>query len=322
MITRDQLKIATAYNSKRRETLYDELSLPWPWWDALPDAFVWMTALFQLENALMVDGKLGPVTLRVIRRVHDDKTVRMPVQEINDSAQSNAIIVDGQRVMLPDYLLSRGMTATNYLEDGERRFVYRERKGGLKHFVLHETCGNTANGCKNTLVRKGYGVQLILSPSGHLSCHGDLVRDRMVHANHLNGTSFGIEIVNPYNPIYVVDKSVWANTISRKWWTWVPAVKTRKGINEKVVAILKRKGLSEVPKRYVTPTQAQMNAIHWIASWLCALTAVPYEFPTKDLNRRNRKMHCPGPGIVAHSDFASHSDGRYILESLIDTIPV
>lgn len=217
---------------------------------------------------------------------------------------SNAIIVNEARILLPDEILKAGVTATNFEDDGEPRFKHRERQGDVLSFVIHETCGNTAQGCKNTLLRRGYGVQLILAPNGHLSCHGDLVLDQMTHANQLNKVSFGCEIVNPYSPAYVRDKAIWGRTMPAQWWTWVPKGAIR---------------------RYVLPTERQMRAIRVLAPWLCQITGVPYEFPTAKLNRFNRKIKGwdrkpkarPGPGVVAHRDFAGHADGRYILEDLI-----
>lgn len=221
---------------------------------------------------------------------------------------SDCIIVDGERVRLPEALVFAGVTATNYLDDVEPRFRCSPRGRGPIHFVLHETCGGTAQGCKNTLLRKGYGVQLILAPNGHLSCHGDLVRDRMVHANQLNGTSFGCEVVNPYVPSYVRDKAVWADILPAAWWTWVP-----------------RQPDGSRDRRYVCPTRQQMEAMRLLAPWLCEVAGVPYVFPTRGLNRKQRKIDGwdrkpaarPGPGVVAHQDFAGHADGRYMLEDLI-----
>jgi len=56
--------------------------------------------------------------------------------------------------------------------------------------------------------------------------------------------------------------------------------------------------------------------------WLCALTGIPYAFPTAGLNARQRKIPgwdarpaaVPGPGVVEHASFASHADGRYLLD--------
>ena len=84
---------------------------------------------------------------------------------------------------------------------------------------------------------------------------------------------------------------------------WVPSTKGKSG--ERVKKILKRKGLSKVPRRYVTPTKLQMEAMRLLAHWLCSLTGVPYRFPTRGLSKKKRKIDGwnikprsrPGPGI-------------------------
>ena len=231
---------------------------------------------------------------------------------------SNNVIIGGKRVALPDEFIEVGLTASNYIDDGEPRFKHWTRAKKLQHFVLHETCGNTASGCKRTLKKRGYGVHLILDKAGHLSCHGDLSRDVMTHANQLNKTSTGIEIVNPYSPIY--DRSD-RDTIPADWWTWIPSKKSKK-----VKKILESGGWARVPKEYCLPTDAQMETIRLIVPWLCLELGIPYSFPTKALNRKLRKIRGlnlkpkarPMAGVVAHSDFAGHADGRYILERLIE----
>jgi len=312
MLTKAQVSAAIRYNASRAGKLYSVADLPWPWAKAEPPSFAWATALFQTGHGLTVDGQLGPKTLRLIDREEDDTSVERPTKTHTSSSAkekpvgefSNAIVVDGARVLLPDQLIDAGMTASNYLDDGEPHFKHRARTKPLIHFVLHETCGNTAQGCKNTILRKGYGVQLILAHDGHLSCHGDLVRDRMVHANQLNDTSFGMEVVNPYAPKYVRDHSIWTRIIKAFWWTWCPDKKDR---------------------RYVTPTAPQMDVARLLVPWLCSLTGVPFRFPTKGLHKKKRQIDGltmkpkgrPGAGVVAHRDFASHSDGRFMLEDLI-----
>jgi hypothetical protein len=59
--------------------------------------------------------------------------------------------------------------------------------------------------------------------------------------------------------------------------------------------------------------------------WLTSrIESIPLEFPTKDLNSRRTRIKDwkekakPEPGIVAHRDFASHADGRGILEQLFE----
>lgn len=231
---------------------------------------------------------------------------------------SNCVIIGGDRVELPDEFVDAGLTASNYIDDDEPRFKHKLRTKKLGHFVLHETCGNSAKGCKRTLLRKGYGVQLILSEDGHLSCHGDLWLDVMAHANQLNKTSIGIEVVNPYSPVYDVGR-VKRDTIPADWWTWVPAKKH-------VRRLLEKKGWHKVPRKYCLPTEAQMEAIRLIVPWLCLELDIPYEFPTEYLSRKQRKIKGwnvkpkarPGAGVVEHRSFSNHSDGRYILERLIE----
>ena len=319
MLTREQVNEAQAYNANKRQRPWKRKQLRWPWDEAIgKNRFAWITALFQAENGLQVDGKLGPKTWAAVQGGGYPTPLEIPVVKKKETTLSNCFIVAGKRVMLSKELLDSGITASNYVDDGEPHFDHKIRTQKLQHFVLHETCGNTAKGCKNTLLRKEYGVQLILDPKGHLSCHGDLATETMYHANQLNKTSIGMEVVNPYSPLYA--RPPFTNVFPREWWTWVPSAK-----NEDVREILKRKGLTKVPKEYVTPTDAQMNAVRLIVPWICNIVGVPYRFPTKGLSKKKRKIDSwnvkpkgrPGPGVVAHRDFASHSDGRYILEDLI-----
>jgi hypothetical protein len=91
------------------------------------------------------------------------------------------------------------------------------------------------------------------------------------------------------------------------WWTWCP---------------------NKEDRRYVLPTNAQLEVLLVLVPWLCAVTGIPYEFPTAGLSKKKHKItgwnkpplgwtSKPGPGIVAHQDFAKHADGRYLLEYLI-----
>lgn len=327
MLTRKQVAGALRYNEGKIKSLDGAAELSWPWSGVGPQSFVWVTALFQSQNNLEVDGKFGKKTLaEIVKSAEDTSTGVLVGDQSSDTKCSNAVIVNGARICLPARFLEAGLTASNYLDDKEPRFKHRKRSSKLIHFVLHETVGNTAQGCKNTLLRKGYGVQLILDPSGHLSCHGDLVLDRMVHANQINDTSFGVEVVNPYNPIYVADENVWTKSIPRKWWTWVPSLKVKGKIDAGINRLLRRKGLTNVPRRYVTPTSEQTAALRLLVPWLCEIMGVPYRFPTKSLNKKKRKIDGltmkpkgrPGAGVVEHSSFSSHSDGRFILEDLLE----
>lgn len=334
MLTKQNVTDAIRYNAKRILSRNLDISaLLWPWRSEGETVFVWATALFQCQQGLTVDGKFGPSTEVALRRETDKTPVERPVPAdppkivISYGSQcSNAIIVNGARIMLPDEFVSQGLTASNYLDDGEPRFAHRLRTQPLIHFVLHETCGNTAKGCMDNLIKNDYGVQLIMAPSGHISCHGDLVLDRMVHANQLNDSSYGLEVVNPYSPIYVQNKAVFNETIPAQWWTWVPSTKGKYG--DAVKEIMRRKGLTSVPREYVTPTRTQMAAARLLVPWICKITGVQYRFPTRDLSKKKRQIDGltlkprgrPGPGVVAHRDFAPHSDGRYMLEDLIGRI--
>jgi hypothetical protein len=92
-------------------------------------------------------------------------------------------------------------------------------------------------------------------------------------------------------------------TIPAEWWTWV----------------------KDGDRRYVMPTQEQLDALVILVPWLCKRLDIPLEFPTIGLNRKKRKIRGwkkfpagwrakPKPGVVAHRDFASHADGRLPLE--------
>lgn len=315
---------AVRYNSRKTGHLWRLSDLPEPLSDGPIDSeFVAWVCAFQAGNGLEVDGKIGMNTFDVIKAANEErdywnditKTIRKsapPRIFVDGRAPSNRIIIKGERVKLPEIMIASGYTATNYLDDGEPRFSHKRRQHALTNFVCHETCGSTAEGCKKTLIRKNYGVQLIMDPWGRISCHGDLVLDQMVHANQLNKMSLGMEVVNPYSPIYVRDKDeeLWYKRIPRQWWTWKPSA-----FSEDVKKILKRKGWSKVPNQYVCPTDDQMASVRIFVPWVVEQIGLfPYEFPTENTRK---KVKFPGPGVVAHRDLASHSDGRYMLEMLI-----
>ena len=207
---------------------------------------------------------------------------------------SSKFIIDSNFIEPPE-----GLVVKNWVFDGEPLFKSKPRKKELTHFVLHETAGRTAQGCKSTLLKKGYGVHLILARSGIVSCHGDLKSDIMTHANQLNGTSIGIEVVNPYAPMIAQQMPV--KSIPAQWWTWCPDKNDR---------------------RYILPSDQQLKALELLVPFLCEKLDIPYEFPTIGLNARNRKVKNwrfrgkPAPGVVAHRDFSKHADGRYLLEHL------
>ena len=321
MLDKIKLLDAVRYNSNKVNKLWKLHDLPEPLSDGPIDSeFVAWVCAYQTENKIVADGKIGPKTLEFIKaernKVKDiTKSIRKsspPSIFMDDRGPSNMIIILGKRVKLPEEMIVKGYIATNYLDDGEPRFSHKRRKHALTNFVCHETCGSTAEGCKITLIRERYGVQLIMDPWGRISCHGDLVLDQVVHANQLNSRSIGMEVVNPYSPIYVRDRDeeLWVKRIPRQWWTWKPSA-----FSEDIKKILKRKGLKKVPNQYVCPTDDQMESARIFIPWVVKKIGLfPYEFPTENTRK---KVKFPGPGVVAHRDLASHSDGRYMLEMLI-----
>ena len=307
MLNEKQYEDALRYNDEHDAYTYG--GLPFPWDSATCGEFEGWTSLYQEENGLDVDGKMGPKTYGHIQ----DRYGCVPsVDEgVGDSGPSNNLMINGKLVRIPQSLIDAGCVATNFLEDGEPKFEVSDRGRALKYFVLHETCGNTAEGCKDRLSKRGYGVQLILGPDMKLSCHGDVCRDRMIHANQLNRYSVGIEVVNPYSPLYVSDSNVFNKVIKKQWWTWTPSDKM-----ESVRRVLKRKGLESVPKGYVTPTDGQMRVLEILVPWICGQIGVPYNFP---VGKSRKKVKWPKAGVVSHRSFSNHSDGQYILEHLMES---
>lgn len=229
---------------------------------------------------------------------------------------SNSIIINGKPVQLPDEIINLGCKATNYLQDGEphvRHFDGSKIKKDL--LVLHETGGNTAGGCEATLLKKGLGIHFILGPDGWLSNHADCITEFVYHAGAVNKRSIGIEVVNPYSPVY--DAQPYEKTIPAEWWTWVPSEKS-------VELVLKKKGWTSVPKAYCVPTDIQMRIMRVLPRWLCSVVGIPYVFPTqgfgpKKIGRSGVMKVDPkklGAGVACHRDFANHADGRYLLEAL------
>lgn len=214
-------------------------------------------------------------------------------------SHTSSLIIDAQFVTPPE-----GIIVKNFVFDNEPTFISKVRNKPVKHFVIHETAGRTAAGCKRTLLKKNYGVHLILDRDGTVSCHADLASEITFHGNQLNGTSVGIEIVNPYSPRLA--KGMAIETIPAEWWTWC----------------------KDGDRRYVLPTQEQLDTLVILVPWLCNYMGIPYVFSTEKLEKKKRKitgwnkppkgwLARPKPGVVAHRDYASHADGRYPLEYLM-----
>lgn len=338
---------AIEYNKKKLGNLWWQEDLPVP----LPlrlfgnflipvdsQMFAMVVAMYQNAHGLLPDGMLGPSTYAVMKSVEpatqenevahdfeDDEEhgneVAFP-EEIETFAPartgvSNCLIIDGKSIALSQELIDLGITASNYWDDDEKRFDQYRKRSEVTHFVIHESVTMSASQTNRVLdikrkrsAAKGqnrgkgydYGIHLNLCPDGHITCHADLVRHRLVQANQLNDDSIGIEVVNPYNPKFA--KPPFTETIDAPWWCWKP-----------------RNG----KKVYTLPTPAQMRAIWPLCKFLCdVIPTLPLAFPTQHLGRRNTRIENwrngakPGPGIVAHRDFASHADGRYLLEHCIE----
>jgi hypothetical protein len=320
MLNRFEILDAVRYNARALGRLWTYRELPQPLSDGPIDSeFVAWVCAFQSQHGLKVDGQLGPKTFGEIKKgvALDDVTRPLrtsslpPPVVVDGKVPSNYVIINGKRVNIPEAMISRGYTATNYLDDGEVRFKHQRRTKALNYFVQHETCGNTAQGCKDNLVKTGYGVQLIMDPWGRISCHGDLVLDRMAHVNQLNNMALGCEVVNPYSPVYVVDEKLWEKRIPRQWWTWIPEKKS-------VDRLLKRKGWNSVPKEYICPTDYQIESMKIFCPWVVReIGLFPYEFPTAGRKKGSPKIPYPAPGVIAHTDVHNHADGRYMLELLM-----
>ena len=347
---------AIKYNLGKAGKLWRQEDLPWPlsfnvmnkfFIDVDSQMFVTVVAMFQNIHGLLPDGKLGPATYALMRstpaivfesveshdfegeqagddgEIEDDgeRSIAIPPdREVIAPARtgvSNCLIIRSKKVMLPQEMLDLGITASNYLDDGEKHFDQHRKRGSVTHFVIHESVTMSAAQTNRVLdakrrksAKKGknrgkgwdYGIHLNLAPDGHISCHADLVEHRLVQANQLNNESFGIEVVNPYNPKF--GRGPFTEVIPGPWWCWKPQ-------NGKKV--------------YTLPTPAQMRAIYPLCKFLAEVVpGLPFEFPTADLNAKKgrikdwRKGAKPDPGIVAHRDFASHADGRYLLEHVIE----
>ncbi len=336
---------AIAFNKAQDGPLWIQEALPWPLSMRVmgpfviavdTKAFVTTVAMFQGMHGLLPDGKLGAATyalMKSMETVVPESTVahdfEVPEEDDEDedpafgSAKpqlapargnvSNCLIIAGKSVSLPDAMLRLGITASNYIDDGEKHFDQNRKRTEVTHFVIHESVTMSAAQTNRVLDAKrrksgkkgrnkgngwDFGIHLNLAPDGHISCHADLVFERLVHAEQLNSRSAGIEVVNPYNPRF--GRGPFTETIPGPWWCWKPQ-------NGKRV--------------YTLPTPAQLCAIYPLCEFVCEqIPTIPLMFPTASLNKQNTRIDGwkdgkrPAPGIVAHRDFASHADGRYLLE--------
>lgn len=332
MLSRKEVASAQNFNKRMSGRIWDVSKLPWPWSMFSPDSlpFAEFTAYFQDEQGLLEDGMLGRATLSTMRaKIQEENREQVGILEEDLAVSkrrdrdgntatsrplpehvglSNAVVISGKSVRLPQAALDAGVTCSNYLDDGEYHFDHYTRKSKLQHLVYHESVTRDQPHTVRILKRrktesgKHLGVHLILAPDGHFSCHVDLADETCVHGNQLNRTSIGFEWVNPYYAKRL--KAPFTETLEREWWTHVP---------------------NKYPKLYVKPTQAQLRSAELVVPWLCGQLGIPFEFPTANLSSRKRritgwddKKAKPKAGIVAHRDFSAHSDGRFPLEQLME----
>ncbi|HSG70970.1 MAG TPA: N-acetylmuramoyl-L-alanine amidase [Planctomycetaceae bacterium] len=292
----DDIAEAQQYNAEQEGSLWNAQGFVWPFSVGANDpCFTGHVAVFQRAHGLKIDGKLGPNTLATMNAAGlVDKT------SANRAQPSNRLIIGGVSEDAPTALVDAGYSISNFVDDGVQRFTARARTREPSHVVLHESVTLDVASTVRVLQRRSLGVHLMVAPDGSITNHNDLVLDQPAHANQVNSSSIGIEIINPYSPIYA--RPPFNRFIAAKWWTWVP------------------KGS---PRQYVLPTPEQMGSLELLVEWLTdLLPEVPLEFPTLELDHRQRKIDGwrvgakPPAGIVAHRDFASHADARWPLEFL------
>lgn len=338
---------AASYNASVAGRLWRQADLPPPMsldavFPADGVAFAHLVSLFQLSCGLTVDGKLGTDTLAALRSapevvtpptIDDDSerdnqralvvpSVPPTAPVVGRSGVSNCLRMGGQSIPLPPEAIAAGVSASNFHDDDEHKFESWKRRADrlCRWFVLHESVSVSQKNTIRTLeskkarsIRQGkngghgypYGVQLIVAPDGHASCHADLLDETLTHASQLNRDSMGCEFVNPYNPKWA--KPPFDRVIPAPWWCWVP---------------------QDAQPLYTLPTDAQLVTAEHLCVFLAKyLPDLPLAFPTADLGPGHGRIKKwadrakpRGPGIVAHRDFTDHSDGRYILEHVMQRL--
>lgn len=198
----------------------------------------------------------------------------------------SALVIGGVEVAGPPDVEVRTFRA-----DGEWRFPAQRHRARVTELVVHETVTRSTASTVAVLRKRGLSVQLILSPEGVLTQHGDLA-DVLWHAGpgH-NAQSIGVEVVNPYLPRYA--RPPWTRSIDAPW---------------------------AAEGRYVLPTPAQAEAvtelIDWATSEPAPLLEIPYRWPGL-ANGQLQLGRVPAaargcPGILAHQYFG-HADGAWLV---------
>ena len=184
-----------------------------------------------------------------------------------------------------------------YLQTGFKQPIKHGTISTFNNIVIHENAGSAEAGTVASNFKK-YGYTLCIDWRGDVYQYCDL-SDYIYHGGQINGVSIGLCVLNRYYPKGAVGERV----IPAEWWTHCSPKNDR---------------------RYLKPTDVQIETVKVIVPQLCRLLNIPYEFPTAHLGPKQRKIKGwwrrakPGPGVVAHGDYSGHADGRYILERLIE----
>ena len=277
------LQKAIRYNRGARGTLWTQHQIPFGHLDAGSRKFALHVAAFQGSRGLKIDGMLGPKTFKAIK----EKAQAVP--------QDQKFLIGGELVEVSEELKELGTRM------GEP-FKARKRTKSPTHIVIHESVTRSYKKTVEVLNHRGLGVHFCVAEDGMVFQHCDPLTESPAHGNQLNSSSVAIEVINPYYPHLACEP--WIVLEPAKWWTHVP---------------------QKQDPGYVCPTEDQIKAVHALVRWLSdSIDSLELKFPTADLNSRKRRVTGwkdkakPDPGIVAHRDYASHADGRYILERLIE----
>lgn len=173
------------------------------------------------------------------------------------------------------------------------RFPAVRKRSQVTELVIHETVSRSVQSTVDTLIRRGLGVHLILGPNGELTQHADLATDVLSHASGHNSSSFGVEVVNPYDPELLRKGLPWDRVIEAPW-AW--------------------KG------KYVLPTLAQAEAVAELVRWATSARAPSILIPRRWPGLKGgsfqlglvKEAKGPLPGILAHQYFG-HSDGAWLV---------
>ena len=187
-----------------------------------------------------------------------------------------------------------GVAVRTFLADDVTRFSSKGRRQRVTELVIHETVTRSVDSTIAVLKKRGLSVHLVLGPDGELTQHGDLVSDVLWHAGPAhNGSSFGVEVVNPYYPRLLRKGLPWERTIKAPW--------AHEG-------------------QYVLPTPAQAEAMASLVRWATSAPAPGLEVPRRWVGLRAGVMQLGAvaeaakatPGVLAHHYFG-HADGAWLV---------